>query len=126
MIVTIPSYHRAGEVSSLDFLGDAFSRDEIIIGTQCKEDYEAYTELYGERATVIYKEGHCCSDNRNNLLEYLSERGITECLQIDDDLKYIRTMDDRRLVGKDFRELIEKCYALCRKEEVTLFGGGYN
>lgn len=124
MIVTIPSYHRAGQVSSLDFLGDAFSKEEIIIGTQCEEDYEAYTQLYGERATVIYRAGSCCSDNRNNLLSWLHEQGITECLQIDDDLKNIRTMADKRLVGKEFRELMERCLALCREEGVTLFSGG--
>lgn len=122
MTVTIPSYQRAGSVTTLDFLGDAFTKEEIIIGTQDKEDYEKYQECYGNRATVIYKDGTCCSDNRNNLLEYLEKRGIKETLQLDDDIRYARTMYRQKIAGKQFRELIESCFELCRKNDVVLFG----
>ena len=56
MTITIPSYKRAGRVTTLDFLGDAFSKSEIIVGTQNKDDYEAYSNLYGDKATIFNRE----------------------------------------------------------------------
>lgn len=123
MTIAIPSYKRAGKVTTLDFLGDAFTKEEIIIGTQTTEDHEQYSALYGERATVIYKEGHSCGDNRNNLLEYCERNGITEVLMLDDDISHIITMQKQKLVGKEFRELMERCYRMCREKNVILFGG---
>ena len=123
MTITIPSYKRAGKVTTLDFLGDAFSKEEIIIGTQSEEDYLAYSEKYGSRATVVYKEGHCCGDNRNNLLAYCQENGIKETLQLDDDIRYVITMYKQKLVGNDFRELMERCFEICRVNNIVMFGG---
>lgn len=123
MIITIPSYKRAGKVTTLDFLGDAFSKEEIIIGTQSKEDYDAYKTAYGDKATVIYKEGFCCSDNRNNLLEYCQEQGITETLQLDDDIRHVITMYRQKLMGKEFRTLMEQCFDICHKNDIVMFGG---
>ena len=48
MTICIPSYKRAGDVLTLDMLGDAFTRDEIIISTQTLDDYEKYQKLYHE------------------------------------------------------------------------------
>lgn len=123
MTITIPSYKRAGKVTTLDFLGDVFSKSEIIIGTQNKEDYKAYSDLYGDKATIIYKEGNSVGENRNNLLEYCQEHGITECLQLDDDMRCVVTKDKKKLKGKEFRNLMEKCFSLCRENGVTMFGG---
>lgn len=123
MTITIPSYKRAGKVTTLDFLGDAFTKDEIIIGTQSQEDYEAYTSAYGERATVIFKEGHCCGDNRNNLLEWCQQHGITETLQLDDDIRHVVTMYKQKLRGAEFRQLMERCFDICHKNDIVMFGG---
>lgn len=123
MTITIPSYKRAGKVTTLDFLGDAFTKEEIIIGTQTQEDYEAYQSAYGERATVIFKDGNCVGDNRNSLLEYCQEHGIKECLQLDDDVRCIVTKANQKLKGKEFRDLMERCFSMCRENEVTMFGG---
>lgn len=123
MIITIPSYQRANKVTTIDFLGDAFKKEEIIIGTQTEEDFKLYSEKYGERAIVIYKQGNSVGENRNNLLEYCQEHGIKECLQLDDDLRCIVTLDKRRLRGKEFRDLLERCFDMCRESRVTMFGG---
>lgn len=123
MTITIPSYQRAGKVTTLDFLGDAFSKNEIIIGTQTKEDYEKYREMYDERAIIIFKDGNCVGDNRNSLLEYCQNNGITECLQLDDDIRHIVTKTKQRLKGKEFRNLMESCFSLCRSNGITMFGG---
>lgn len=122
MIVCIPSYKRAGKVKTFELLGGSFSKEEIIIATQTESDYAAYQELYGEKATIIMKEAHSCGEARNNLLDYCKGKGIKEVLFLDDDLKKIRTVDDRFLTGKDFRELMEQCFQFARKYGVTLFG----
>lgn len=123
MTIAIPSYKRAGKVTTLDFLGDAFTKEEIIIGTQTAEDYDLYCASYGERAHVIYKEGHSCGENRNSLLEYCETYGINEVLILDDDISHVITMQKKKLVGKGFRELMERCYQMCRENKVVLFGG---
>lgn len=123
MIICIPSYKRAGKVLTLDFLGHAFTKDEIIIGTQTEEDYNQYCKEYSERATIIYKKGHSVGDNRNSLLEYCQEHGYNEALLLDDDIRYIITMQKQKLVGNEFRKLMEQCYDMCRKNNVVLFGG---
>ena len=123
MIVCIPSYKRAGKITTLQFLDDAFRKEEIIIGTQTTEDYEEYQALYGSCATVIYKEAHSVSENRNNLLEYCHTHGITECLQLDDDISCIMTMHKGKLKGESFKELMQSCFDVCRKNNIVMFGG---
>lgn len=123
MIITIPSYKRAGKVTTLAFLDNAFSKDEIIIGTQDANDYSEYMALYGEQATIIYNEAHSVSENRNNLLEYCQAHGYKECLQLDDDISCVVTLHKAKLKGIAFRELIEKTFDVCRKNKVIMFGG---
>ena len=122
MIVTIPSYKRAGAVTTLDMLQGGFSKDEIILGTQTESDYKAYSRLYGERCIVIYREGSSLPVNRNNLLEYAQSVGGKEMLMLDDDLKHIRTITDKKIRGKEFRELMEKCFEFSRKNGIVMFG----
>ena len=110
-------------MTTLDFLGDAFTKDEIIISTQTSEDFEAYSQAYGDRATVIYGEGSCCGDNRNTLLKYCQENGIKETLQLDDDIRHVITMNKEKLTGKPFRDLMERCFSMCREKGVVMFGG---
>lgn len=122
MIVCIPSYKRAGKVKTFELLGGAFTKDEVIIATQTESDYEEYTKLYGEQATIILAEAHSCGEARNNLLDYCEGKGIKEVLFLDDDLKKIRTVDDRFLVGVEFRDLMDKCFQFAHKNSITLFG----
>ena len=122
MTICIPSYQRAGNVKTFGLLADAFAKDEVILATQTPQEYEQYNELYGDKVTVIYGEAHSCGDSRNNLLDYCQQRGISEVLFLDDDLRYIRTMRDERITGKDFRTLMEKCFDVCRKNGITMFG----
>lgn len=122
MIVAIPSYKRAGNVKTFNLLADAFSKEEVILGTQTQEEYEQYSEYYGDKATIILGSATCCSQNRNNLLEYCQKAGHKEVLFCDDDLRYIRTIDDKKLVGQEFRDLMERCFDICRKNDVVMFG----
>lgn len=123
MIIGIPSFKRAGNVKTFGLLGDAFSKEEVIISTQTKEDYEEYSSLYGDKATIIFGEAYSCGHSRNVILDYCQSKGIKEILFLDDDLRHIRTIDDKHIAGQEFRSLMEDCFTLCRKNGVTLFGG---
>lgn len=122
MIICIPSYKRAGNVKTLAMLGDAFVKDEVILATQTKEDYDAYTALYSDKATIICKEAHSAGESRNNLLDYCEAKGIKEVLFLDDDIRHIRTMYDQKVSGKQFRELMEMCFKVARGNNIVLFG----
>lgn len=103
-------------------LGDAFVKDEVILATQTKEDYDAYTALYSDKATIIYKEAHSAGESRNNLLDYCEAKGIKEVLFLDDDIRHIRTMYDQKVSGKQFRELMDMCFKVARENNIVLFG----
>lgn len=122
MTIAIPSYKRAGNVKIFGLLNGAFPKEDVILATQTKEDYEAYSELYSDKATIILAESHSCGESRNNLLDYCEANGIREVLFLDDDLRYIRTMYDSRIIGVEFRELMEKCFDIARRNDITLFG----
>ena len=122
MLVAIPSYKRADNVKTFGLLNGAFAKDEVVVATQTEEDYQAYSELYGDKVTIIYAEAHSAGESRNNLLDYCESKGIKEVLFLDDDLRHIRTMYDERIVGKEFRALMEKCFSIARVNNITLFG----
>lgn len=123
MIIGIPSYKRAGRVKTLDFLGGAFNKDEIIISTQTESDLDEYSKLYGNSATIICREAHSAGEARNNLLDYAEENGLKEILFLDDDISFVQTMNRKKLNGQNFRELMESCFSICREKNVVLFGG---
>lgn len=71
----IASYQRPDRQNMMNYLHQlGYPRDRIIISTQTKEDYEAYTSLHGGKATIIYKEGKNCPQNKNTILDYYNER----------------------------------------------------
>ena len=122
MTIGIPSYQRCGRVKTLKMLDGAFSKNDVILATQTKEEYEQYSALYGSVATIIYGEAHNCSESRNNILEYVVKKGIGEILFLDDDISNVRTMYDKHLKGDEFRKLMEECFELCRKNGIVMFG----
>lgn len=122
MTIGIPSYKRPN-LKTISFLGNAFDKSEIVIGTQTEYEYEQYSKLWGNIATVIFGSAKSAAGNRNNILDYVQENGTTEILFLDDDISYVRTINDLKLKGAQFRELVERCFSVCRKNNVILFGG---
>lgn len=122
MIVAIPSYKRAGNVKTFGLLMDAFSKNEVILATQTQDDYDAYSKLYADKATIIFHEAHSCGESRNNLLDYCESIGEKEVLFLDDDIRYIRTMYDTKIIGVEFRTLMERCFTIARENDIILFG----
>lgn len=122
MTIGIPSYKRPN-LKTMGFLGDAFDKSEIVIGTQTEYEYEQYSKMWGNDATVIFGSAKSAAGNRNNILDYVQANGTTEILFLDDDISYVRTINDLKLKGAQFRGLMESCFAVCRKNDITLFGG---
>lgn len=67
----IASYNRADKQFMLAYLrGLGYERDDIIIQTQNKDDFDVYAEKFSGQATVLFKEGANVSENKNNLLDW--------------------------------------------------------
>lgn len=122
MIIGIPSYKRAGGVKTLEMLEGAFPKENVVISTQTMDDYEAYTKLYGEVATVVYKEGYSVGDNRNAILDYCQRIGEDSVIMLDDDITKFRTYTGRYIKGEGFKKLIGECVNTARQVGAVLFG----
>lgn len=67
----IASYNRPDKQYMLNYLhGLGYPKEQILLSTQTTRDYEEYTRLFGDKATVIYREGENVGDNKNSLLDY--------------------------------------------------------
>lgn len=121
--ILIPSYKRSERQPTLELLSSAYTKEDIVISTQCMEDYEKYYKLYSDRATVIYKEGNCVGDNRNTLLDYACGKGIKRCVMLDDDITGFLCYNKVKIKdGKKAKELFEYCMKVAEYTKATLFG----
>lgn len=121
----IPSYKRAFEQRTLDYLESiGIKKEQIYISTQTEEDYKEYTEKYGERANIIYGEGNCVSDNRNNILNSFPEN--TKIVMLDDDLSFIGKLGNKKIIpfpSKELMSFIEDAFNYCEKNNALIWTG---
>lgn len=91
----IASYDRVDRQPMLLNLAKmGYSKEEIILATQTTADYEKYSEKYGELATVIYREGHNVSENKNTVLEYIRDNcDNTRVVMCSDKVRAVNVMD---------------------------------
>ena len=98
LVFAIPSYKRAFEQLTLDYLTKlGVPRDMIVMSVQTRDDYDAYRAI-GIEARVgrfIYQNGSCVGDNRNNLLNAIPEG--TYIVMMDDDIKTLLALDGQKL-----------------------------
>lgn len=105
----IPTYKRADKQLTLNMLKEfGYSKEDIIMSTQTEEDYKTYTEKYGNDCTVIYKEGHSVTDNRNTLIDYF-EKGQW-VIMLDDDIKGFYKLAGKGLTKIETKEEIDKMF----------------
>lgn len=122
----IPSYKRAHKQLTLEYLlSMGYEKEQIVIATQTKDDYKEYTERYGEKATVVYGEGSCVGDNRNNILNSLP-KGV-KIVMLDDDIKCIQELNkDGKLQDiKDkshLNEVFNGFFDYCEKHNANIWG----
>ena len=92
MRIGIPSYQRVNSCKTLDTLiSMGYGRDEIIISTQTADEYRAYQQAHGDKATIIYREGSNDSVNRNTILAFMNVD--EEFILMDDDIKAFNRLE---------------------------------
>lgn len=103
----IPSYGRADRQDTLKYLSAlGYGKDRIIISTQTQGDYAKYQEVCKDRATVIYREGHCVGDNRNTLLCAVPIGA--RLVMLDDDVRSIMQRRGGKLAPINSRAWLDK------------------
>lgn len=122
----IPSYNRADATLTVDLLHRlGYSKSEIIVSTQTQEDYEAYLEKQGGKATIIYKPCENDSMNRNNVIKQFPE-GVP-ILLADDDIKAFCKLseDGKKLIkiedGKELEQLFDRMFRYCVKNNAKIW-----
>lgn len=125
IVFGIPSYKRSEQQLTLNYLEQmGYSKEQIYISTQSVEDYKKYAEKYSKRANIIYNEGSCVSDNRNNLLNYF-EKG-TKLVMLDDDLSFIGHLVNKKLVPftqEELHKFINDAFKLTEKKKALIWTG---
>lgn len=121
----IPSYHRADAQPTAQLLSSfGIPREDIIISTQCLDDFDDYQMKWSDIATVIFRGGSCVSDNRNTILHFLPAG--TELVLLDDDISEFRILNrDCRLRPMDkagFLLLCQRGFSLCKKYKAGAWG----
>lgn len=121
----IPSYKRSEEQKTLEYLESMnINKDYIFIATQTIEDFETYKQKYGDRANIIYGEGYCVSDNRNNILNNF-ENG-TKIVMLDDDLSFIGKLANKKIQPfkeDELKEFIQDAFKYCEKNHSLIWTG---
>lgn len=131
----IPSYDRVDRCKTVEYLHSiGVPRCDVFIATQNKNDRDAYTEMHGDKAHVLYREAHNCAGNRNTLVEVLDDGEIG--LFLDDDLrsiqryvmpgcgeKYGKLTD---MGKKEFDAMCAEAERLVREEGAWLVGTAWN
>ena len=103
----IPTYKRPEKQLSLKMLRDfGYSKEDIIMSTQTEEDYKAYKERYDNECTIIYKEGHSVTENRNTLIDYFDKGQWV--VMLDDDITGFFKLTGKSLKKIETREEFEK------------------
>ena len=107
----IPSYKRANSPLTVELLHSlGYTKDEIVVAMQTKEDYDEYRKKQGHLATIIYRQGTNDSINRNTLLQYFKKG--EPFLLADDDIHRICRLsaDGKTLIPYESRAELEKAF----------------
>lgn len=125
----IASYKRPNRQPMLKLLsGMGYTRDEIILSTQTEEDYTSYREKYGEMATVLYRKGKNVCDNKNTILDWITENAEgTRVVICSDKVRGVKWMDrDKNLHKIDTREemdrFVKKAFGVTKMLGGSVFG----
>lgn len=125
----IASYDRVDRQPMLLNLAQmGYERHEIILATQTPTDYEAYSEKYGEYATIIFRPGSNVSENKNTILEHLRDHcENTRVVMCSDKVRAINWMDkDKQLHEISTREemdaLVKKAFFVTKRLGGSVWG----
>lgn len=118
----IASYNRKDRQPMLKLLHKwGYPKEQIILAVQSEKDFKEYEPLYGDIATVIYREGNNISDNKNTILEYMTEHlGNAKVVILSDKVRGINWIDRKRKTHtvetkQQMDRLVSKAYELTRQ-----------
>lgn len=126
----IASYHRPECKTLKTLLKLGIDKSNITISLNDINDYNTYKELYKD-IRVIYKEGNCVANNRNNLLE--NHNVGDKLIILDDDITSFRRWlpnNENSKYGKlhkietkeELEEILEDCFKETQKLGNNKFG----
>lgn len=94
----IASYDRVDrQPMLLNLVEMGYQRHEIILATQTPTDFEAYSERYGEYATIIFRPGKSVGDNKNTILDHIRDHcDNTRMVMCSDKVRAINWMDKNK------------------------------
>lgn len=105
----IPSYKRAEKQRTLNMLVNlGYEKEDIVIATQTKQDYEEYSERYGEQCTIIFREANTVTGNRNTLLDYFDKGQWL--IMLDDDIEGIYRLAGKKLVKVETKKELDEMF----------------
>lgn len=113
--IYIPSYNRAGEVSTVRAITECL----IVIP---ESQYGEYKKHYGQKKLIVIDDAldGTVSRKRNAILELCDHKNL---VMMDDDLEKIFWIDTREKVEEaEFYDLIEMGFELCADYNAGLFG----
>lgn len=119
MIYGIASYRRPECRTIRTLLEAGVKREDIVISTQCLEDYKEYKERHG--LETLYRKTDCAGGNRNTILKEFSGQDI---LLLDDDITGFVVYNGERFLKNDsmFIEKVSWMFEFARKNGATLIG----
>lgn len=125
----IASYNRVDRQNMLLLLNKlGYEKDQILLSVQTKTDYEAYKAKYDDMATILYREGRNCCDNKNTIIDYVVEKlGNTRLVMLSDKVRGV-TYKTRKGELKefntmyDFDRLIKTAFLFTKKFGAEVFG----
>lgn len=125
----IASYDRVDRQPMLELLSETgYRRDEIILATQTPDDFEKYSEKYGEMATVIFHEGKNVSENKNTVLRHIRDHcDNTRVVMCSDKVRAINAMGaDKMLRAIRTREeldhTVKTAYYIAQHTGASIWG----
>lgn len=97
MIFYIPSYKRAHDCRTIDYLlSCGVCPSKIYVSTQTQDDYELYSKNYKGKCNVIFREGNNVSMNRNTCILHARQNGFSRFIMLDDDYDCIMSFVPKR------------------------------
>lgn len=124
-IFAIPSYKRPDNQAAMQWLnGLGYTRADIVIGTQTREDYDEYQRLHGRNARITYRPGSCIADNKNALLEICKGKRV---VMLSDAVKRICKLrkdgQAEPVTGRaELQMLLDRNFRVMEREGAVLWG----
>lgn len=125
----IASYNRLERQYILLLLNKmGYGKDQILLSVQTAADYKAYKAKYDSMATILYREGKNCCENKNTILDYVVKHlNNTRILMLSDKVRGI-TYKTRKgelkeiKTKKELDKLIETAFVITEKLGAEVFG----